>query len=55
MLDIVKTTLIALKSDKRGVTAVEYAIIAGVLVAAIGTAFTSLSTTLSTYFSTFKF
>jgi pilus assembly protein Flp/PilA len=55
MLDIVKTSLIALKSDKRGVTAVEYAIIAGVLVASIATAFTSLGSTIQTFFSGLKF
>jgi Flp pilus assembly pilin Flp len=40
-----------LKSDKRGVTAVEYALVAGALVLGIATAFTALSTTLQNFFT----
>jgi len=45
---------IALLKDRRGVTAVEYAVIAGVLVLAIGGAFTQLGTTLTNYFTNLK-
>lgn len=50
-----RTVLLALRVDERAVTAVEYAVIAGVLVAAIGAAFTTLGTTLQTFFSSFTF
>ncbi len=49
MLD---TILRLLKTDRRGVTAVEYAIIAGVLGAIIVTAFTALGGSLSTALGT---
>jgi len=55
MLETFKTCWILLRADKRGVTAVEYAVIAGVLVAAIGTAFTTLGDTLKTFFAGFNF
>ena len=55
MLESLKTCWILLRADKRGITAVEYAVIAGVLVAAIGTAFTTLGTTLKTFFAGFTF
>lgn len=38
--------------DRKGVTAVEYAVIAGVLVAIIATAFTSLGTGISSTLTT---
>jgi len=41
-----------LKSDRRGVTALEYGLIAAVMGALIVTAMTSLGTSLSTAFST---
>ena len=40
------------KTDRKGVTALEYGIIAGVLVAALGVAFTQLTTALSGVFGT---
>jgi Flp pilus assembly pilin Flp len=43
MLQLIRATA-ALRADRHGVTAVEYAVIAGVLVAAIGAAFTFLGT-----------
>jgi Flp pilus assembly pilin Flp len=55
MYDSLKLCWTLLRADKRGVTAVEYAVIAGVMVAAIGTAFTSLGTTLKAYFTAFNF
>ncbi|HUB14310.1 MAG TPA: Flp family type IVb pilin [Acetobacteraceae bacterium] len=55
MFETLKTCWIVLRADNRGVTAVEYAVIAGVLVAAIGTAFTTLGTTLKTFFAGFTF
>jgi len=55
MFESLKTCWILLRADKRGITAVEYAVIAGVLVAAIGTAFTTLGTTLKTFFAGFNF
>lgn len=55
MFETVKTCWLILRTNRRGVTAVEYAVIAGVLVAAIGTAFTTLGTTLKTFFSGFTF
>ena len=50
LFEIVKSH-VALLKDRRGVTAVEYAVIAGVLVLAIGGAFTQLGATLKTYFT----
>jgi Flp pilus assembly pilin Flp len=38
-----------LQSDRRGVTAVEYALVAGALVAGIAVAFTALTGNLKTY------
>lgn len=38
--------------DRKGVTAVEYAVIAGVIVVAIAAAFTALGGTLTTFFTT---
>lgn len=46
MLEIIKTQ-VALLKDRRGVTAVEYAVIAGVLVGAVALAFTTLGSTIS--------
>jgi Flp pilus assembly pilin Flp len=47
MYEMIKAMLIALKSDRRGVTAVEYAIIAAVMAGAVAAAFGGLSTHLS--------
>ena len=55
MFETLKTCWVLVRADKRGVTAVEYAVIAGVLVAAIGTAFTTLGATLKTFFTGFTF
>lgn len=54
MFETFKTCWTMLRADKRGVTAVEYAVIAGVLVTVIATAFTTLGTSLDTYFSGLK-
>ena len=42
-------------ADRRGVTAMEYGLIAGVLAVGIATAFTALSGKLSTSFTALKF
>ncbi|HVC61986.1 MAG TPA: Flp family type IVb pilin [Acetobacteraceae bacterium] len=55
MFDILKIYWTLLRTDRRGVTAVEYAVIAGVMVAAIGVAFGSLGTTLKAYFAALTF
>jgi Flp pilus assembly pilin Flp len=49
MIEYAKTWL-ALKLDRRAVTALEYGLIAGVIVAVITLGFTSLATALSTKF-----
>jgi pilus assembly protein Flp/PilA len=51
MLDNLKLALAILKSDRRGVTALEYGLIAGVLVTVIATAFNVFGTGLKTAFS----
>jgi Flp pilus assembly pilin Flp len=55
MLDIIKTGLVALKGDKRGVTAVEYAVIAAVLAAALVASFGVFTGKLSTALNTIAF
>lgn len=50
MFDMIKVCR-SMLTDRRGVTAVEYAVIAGVLVTAIGAAFTALGTKLTTFFT----
>lgn len=55
MFETLKTCWTLLRADKRGVTAVEYAVIAGVLVVAVGAAFTSLGTTLKTFMQGISF
>jgi Flp pilus assembly pilin Flp len=49
MYDLIKTSLSALRGDRRGVTAVEYAVIAGVMVVAVAAAFNAFGTTLKSY------
>jgi Flp pilus assembly pilin Flp len=49
MLKILTTKLLPLRADERGVTAVEYAVIAGVLITAVAAAFTAFGTTLQTF------
>ena len=51
MLDYIRNW-VALKTDNRGVTALEYAIIAGVLGIALVGIFKTFSTTISTLFTT---
>jgi pilus assembly protein Flp/PilA len=53
VLQIIKSNLALLK-DRRGVTAVEYAVIAGVVVVGIAGAFTALGTKLSAFFDGLK-
>jgi Flp pilus assembly pilin Flp len=49
MNEVIKAGLRALKGDRRGVTAVEYAVIAGVMVVAVAAAFTAFGSTLLNY------
>ncbi len=48
-------TLLALKSDTRAVTAVEYAIIGAIMAAVVVAGFTALSGNLSTALASIKF
>jgi pilus assembly protein Flp/PilA len=48
MFEMIVLNLKALAGDRRGVTAVEYAVIAGVVVLVIVTAFTTLGNNIST-------
>ena len=48
MIDTIKFCTTILK-DRRGVTAVEYAVIAGVMVTAVAAAFNAFGTTLKTF------
>lgn len=50
MSDTIRMLKLIVK-DPRGVTAVEYAVIAGVIVIAIATAFNALGTKLTTFFT----
>ena len=45
-------TLLALASDRRGVTALEYAMIAGIVVATIAAGFGVFASDVSSYFGT---
>ncbi len=49
MCDMIKTALSALRGDRRGVTAVEYAVIAGVMAVAVLGAFNTFSAKISTF------
>jgi len=51
MYEMIKANLVALKGDRRGVTAVEYAVIAGVMVVGVAAAFTAFGSKLQTYLS----
>ena len=53
MIDTIKSCLRILK-DRRGVTAVEYAVIAGVMVTAVAAAFTAFGTTLQNFLTGLK-
>jgi len=55
MYELMRTSFLRLKRDDRGVTAVEYAVVAGVLVAVIGVAFTALGTNLSSFLGALTF
>jgi len=46
-----RQTVVALVADRRGVTAVEYAVIAGVVVLTVAAAFNVLGTTLLNFMS----
>jgi Flp pilus assembly pilin Flp len=46
------THLLAIKADRRAVTALEYGLLAGVIVAVIAVGFTSLANALSSQFTT---
>lgn len=46
------TSIIAIKADRRAVTALEYGILAGMIVATIAVGFTHLANALSNQFST---
>jgi len=48
MREMIETFLVLLRIDRRGVTAVEYAIIAGFVAVVIVLAFTALGTSIST-------
>ncbi len=52
MLDRYRSFVVALRNDRRGVTALEYGIIAGVLGLTLITIFTSFRASLTTLFST---
>lgn len=51
MLRMLPIALLALKADRRAVTALEYGLIAGVIVAVIILGFTSLADALSSQFN----
>ncbi len=55
MLQSLKTGWALLQADKRGVTAVEYAVIAAVIVGTVATAFGTLGTKISTLMSGIAF
>jgi Flp pilus assembly pilin Flp len=55
MYDMIKGSLIAMKRDRRGVTSVEYAVIAAVLAGALFTAFTAFSGRISSALAAITF
>ncbi len=55
MLDTLKLAASLLRRDRRGVTAVEYAVVAGAIVAGVGAAFVALSGSLTTFLSDLAF
>jgi Flp pilus assembly pilin Flp len=52
MLDLIKTSWNAFFQDRRGVTAVEYAVIAALIIGTVATAFTSLASKISSELGT---
>jgi len=55
VIDTLKILAAVLKNDRRGVTAVEYALVAGALVLGIGVAFEGLTGNLKTYLAGVSF
>jgi pilus assembly protein Flp/PilA len=55
MYEIIRTRLAALKRDDRGVTSVEYAVIAAVLATALFTAFTAFGGSISSALNAIAF
>jgi Flp pilus assembly pilin Flp len=55
MIESFKLATAILRGDRRGVTAVEYALVAGALVAGLSVAFGTLTTKLSTYLGSLTF
>jgi len=51
MLQKLKKSAASLLTDRSGVTAVEYAVIAGVVVVSVAAAFNALGTTLKAFFT----
>jgi Flp pilus assembly pilin Flp len=51
LISSVKLAAVVLKSDQRGVTAVEYALVAGALVLGVGAAITVLTGSLKNFFT----
>jgi pilus assembly protein Flp/PilA len=52
ILNAISTKIISLRADRRGVTALEYGLIASLVALAIVTAVTTLGTSLSSEFTT---
>jgi pilus assembly protein Flp/PilA len=52
MLEMIRMRISALRDDKRGVTAVEYTVIAALIIVAIASAFTTLGNDISTELGT---
>ena len=55
MFDTLKIYWAVLRTDRRGVTAVEYAVIAAVVVGTVATAFTTLAGKISTLMNNIAF
>ena len=55
MIEQFKFAMMVLTGDRRGVTAVEYALVAGALVAGVAVAFTALTGNLQTFLSGLNF
>ena len=55
MFESMRPYWMMLRADKRGVTAVEYAVIAGIVVVTFGAGFTALGGTLTTFLGNIKF
>jgi Flp pilus assembly pilin Flp len=55
MFEIMKTYWMILRADKRGVTAVEYTVVAGIVALTFGVGFIALGGTLTTFLSAITF